>query len=129
MARFQRGWLRIVERKKGRVWQLRYNPIDPATGKKRDSAIIVGVLVDFPTESACWREVDRQRLTNKINQPEIQSRLRFRQIADFYLNHQVFGELAHTTQNLHRHIINDYLVARWADTFALGLRGLVIEVC
>jgi len=109
------------------MWQLRYNAIDPATGKKKESAIIVGVLVDFPTESACWREVDRQRLTDKINQPEIQSRLRFRQIADFYLNHKVFGELAHTTQYLHRHIINDYLVARWADKFALELRGLVIE--
>src|SRR5713226_1496959 len=127
MARFQRGWLRIVKRKEGRMWQLRYNAIDPATGKKKESAIIVGVLVDFPTESACWREVDRQRLTDKINQPEIQSRVRFRQIADFYLNHKVFGELAHTTQYLHRHIINDYLVARWTDKFALELRGLVIE--
>src|SRR2546426_669581 len=68
MARFQRGWLRIVKRKEGRMWQLRYNAIDPATGKKKESAIIVGVLVDFPTESACWREVDRQRLTDKIKQ-------------------------------------------------------------
>jgi integrase len=43
------------------------------------------------------------------------------------LNHKVFGELAHTTQYLHRHIVNDYLVVRWADKFALELRGLAIE--
>jgi hypothetical protein len=100
MARFQRGWLRIVGRKQGRMWQLRYNAIDPATGEKKEQTTIVGSLADFPNESSCWREVDRQRLTDKINQPEIQSRLRFRQIADFYLNHRVFGDLAHTTLTL-----------------------------
>src|SRR5260370_33569784 len=109
------------------MWQIRYSTIDPATGRKKESTAIVGVLVDFPTESACWREVDRQRLTDRINQPEIQTRVRFRQIADFYLNHKVFGELAHTTQYLHRHIINDYLVARCGDKFALEVRRLSIE--
>jgi integrase len=127
MARFQRGWLRIVERKQGRMWQLRYNAVDPATGEKKEQTTVVGLLADFPNESSCWREVDRQRLTERINQPEIQSRLRFRQIADFYLNHKLFGELAHTTQYLHRHIVNDYLAARWADKLALELRGLAIE--
>jgi hypothetical protein len=32
-----------------------------------------------------------------------------------------------TTQYLHRHIIDAYLVARWADEFALELRGLAVE--
>jgi hypothetical protein len=125
--RFQRGWLRVVQRKQGRMWQLRHNAIDPATGKKKESTIIVGSLADFPTESSCWREVDRQRLTEKINRPTSQRKFRFRSIADFYLNHKVFSELAHTTQYLHRHIINDYLIARWADEFALDLRGVVFE--
>src|SRR5882762_515694 len=127
MARFQRGWLRVVDRKLGRMWQLRYNAIDPATGHNKEQTIIVGSLNDFPTESACWPEVERQRLTDKINQPEIQNKLRFRQVADLYLHHKVFGELAHTTQYLHRHIINDYLVDRWGGKFALDLRGLAIE--
>jgi integrase len=127
MARYQRGWLRVVERKQGRMWQLRYNTVDPANGKKKEQTTIVGSLASFPTESACWREADRQRLTEKINQPEVQTKLRCRQIADFYMNHTVFGELAHTTQYLHKHVINDYLVARWADEFALELRGLAVE--
>jgi len=127
MARYQRGWLRVVERKQGRRWQLRYNTVDPANGKKKERTTIIGSLADFPTESACWREVDRQRLNEQINQPRSGDKLRFRQIADFYLNHKVFGELAHTTQYLHKHVINDYLVARWVDEFALELRGLAVE--
>jgi integrase len=109
------------------MWQLRYNAINPATGRKKESTIVVGALVEFPTESSCWREVERQRLTDKINQPEIQSKERFRRLADFYLNHKVFGELAHTTQYLHNHIINDYLVERWGNEFALEMRGLAVE--
>ena len=127
MTRFQRGWLRVVHRKQGRMWQLRFNKVDPATGNRKEQTTIVGSLTDFPTESACWREIDRQRLIERINQPEIQTKLRFRQVADFYLNHRVFSELAHTTQYLHSHIINAYLVARWADEFALELRGLAVE--
>jgi len=61
MAHFQRGWLRVVDRKQGRMWQLRYNTIDAATGNKKEQTTVVGSLADFPTESACWREVDRQR--------------------------------------------------------------------
>lgn len=67
MARYQRGWLRVVERKQGRMWQLRYNTVDPVNGKKKERATIVGSLADFPTESACWREVDRQRALPDTN--------------------------------------------------------------
>ncbi len=57
------------------MWQLRYNKVDPATGNRKEQTTIVGRLTDFPTESACWREIDRQRLIERINQPEIQTKL------------------------------------------------------
>src|SRR5664280_62109 len=127
MARYQRGWLRVVERKQGRIWQLRYNAVDPMNGAKKERTVIVGSLADFPTKSACWQEVDRRRLNERINQPSGGAKLRLRQLADFYLSHKVFGQLAHTTQYLHKHVINDYLLARWADETALDLWGLAIE--
>ena len=68
MTRFQRGWLRVVHRKQGRMWQLRFNKVDPATGNRKEQTTIVGSLTGFPTESACWREIDRQRLIERINQ-------------------------------------------------------------
>lgn len=127
MARYQRGWLRVVERKQGRMWQLRYNAVDSVSGKKKERATISGSLADFPTESACWREVDRQRLNEQINQPRSDDKLRFRQIADFYLNSDAFRKLAHTTQYCYRHIVKDYLVPRWGDQFAVDIKSLAVE--
>ena len=71
-------------------------PLESDTSKER--AKIIGTLADFPTESSCWREIDRQRLIEKINQPQIDDKLRFRHIAEFYLNSDGFQKLAPTTQ-------------------------------
>jgi hypothetical protein len=46
MARYQRGWLRVVERKQGRMWQLRYNAVDPVNGKKKERARLGGCVLD-----------------------------------------------------------------------------------
>jgi hypothetical protein len=105
----QRGWLRVLERKQGRMWQLRYNVIDTMSAKKKERTRIVGPLADLRTEPACWREVDRQRLNEHINQPQSGHNLRFRHIADFYLSSDAFLKLAPTTQYCYRHIVSDYL--------------------
>jgi integrase len=109
------------------MWQLRYNVVDSVSGKKKERATIIGSLADFRTESACWREVDRQRLSEQINQPRSGDKLRFRQIAEFYLNGDTFRKLAHTTQYCYRHIIDDYLLPRWGDQFAVDIKGLAVE--
>ncbi len=69
--RYQRGWLRVVERKQGRMWLLRYYAVDPVNGKKQERSQIIGSLTDFRTESACWREVDRQKLSKRLTSPGI----------------------------------------------------------
>src|ERR1700719_650645 len=127
MGRYQRGWLRVVERKQGRMWQLRYYAVDLVNGKKKEKSQIIGSLVDFRTESACWREIDRRRLTEQINRPRSQDNLRFRHIADFYLNSDAFRKLAHTTQYCYRHIINDYLIPHWGNQFAVEIKSLAVE--
>ena len=127
MGRYQRGWLRVVERKQGRAWQFRYYGIDPVSGKKQERSKIIGTLGDFPTESKCWHEIDRQRLVEKINQPQADDKLRFRHIAEFYLNSDAFQKLASTTQYCYRHIVNDYLVPAWGDQFAVDIKSLAVE--
>lgn len=125
--RYQRGWLRVVERKQGRMWQFRYYVIDSMSGNKKERAQIIGTLADFPTESTCWREIDRQRLIEKINQPQTDDKLRFRHIAEFYLNSEAFQKLAPTTQYCYRHIVKDYLVRAWGDQFAVDIKSLAVE--
>jgi len=127
MGRYQRGGLRLVERKQGRMWQFRYYVVDSMSRKKKERAKIIGTLADFPTESKCWCEIDRQRLVEKINQPQTDGKLRFRHIAEFYLNSEAFNKLAPTTQYCYRPIVNDYLGPAWGDQFAVGLKSLAVE--
>jgi len=109
------------------MWQLRYNAVDPTSGRKKERATIIGSLADFPTESACWREVDRQRLSEQINQPRPTDRLTFHRIAHFYLESDAFRRLAHTTQYCYRHIVDDYLVPKWGDQFTVDIKSLAVE--
>jgi integrase len=127
MLGYQRGALRIIERKQGRMWQFRYYVIDSGSGKKRERSEVIGSCADFPTESACRREIDRRHLVEKINQPQIDDKLRFRQIADFYLNSEAFGKLAHTTRYCYKHIIDDYIVPHWGEQFAVDIKSLAVE--
>jgi hypothetical protein len=51
----------------------------------------VGLLRDFPTEKAAWREVDRLGLLVRINSEESGTRIRFDALAEHYLKAD-FGE-------------------------------------
>jgi integrase len=127
MLGYQRGCLRVIEHKQGRMWQFRYYVIDSRSGNKKERSEVIGSLADFPTESACRREIDRRHLIDKINQPQTDDKLRFRYIAEFYLNSDAFRKLAHTTRYCYKHIIDDYLVPHWGDQFAVDIKSLAVE--
>lgn len=126
--KYQRGWLRVVDRKEGEAWQLRYNAIDP-DGVRREKTSIIGLLTKFPSRSDAWLEVDRLGLGYRINGARVPEpdKARFRDIAAFYLNHNTFTRLAKTTQYTYRHIINDILLAEWGDSYAVDLDPVDIE--
>jgi hypothetical protein len=87
---YQRGSIRIVSRKGGDVWMLRYR-LNTADGKRKENTLPVGLLRDFPTEKAAWREVDRLGLLIRINSEESATRIRFNTLAEYYLKAD-FGE-------------------------------------
>jgi hypothetical protein len=66
-SRFQRGCLRQENRRDGKVWKLRYYTVRSEDGSRVQRTLFVGYVKDFLTESDASREVDRQRLTEKIN--------------------------------------------------------------
>jgi hypothetical protein len=69
---------------------LRYYAVRPDDGGTGERTLFVGYVNDFPTESDAWREVDRQRLTEKINDPTLRGgRLAFRQIAQHYVENDL----------------------------------------
>src|ERR1035441_10798652 len=81
---YQRGSLRLVSRKSEDVWMLRFR-LNSADGSRKENTLPVGLLRDFPTEKAAWREVDRLGLLVRINSEGSGTRIRFDAHAEFYL--------------------------------------------
>ncbi len=117
--RYQKGCLRQENRKNGKVWKLRHYAIRAEDGRRVERTLSVGYVKDFPTESDAWREVDRQHLTDKINDPTLQgANATFRQIAEDYierdlLNVDAIKPKAETTISCYQHVIRHYLIDRW----------------
>jgi hypothetical protein len=109
-SRFQRGRLRQENRRDGKVWKLRYYTVRSEDGSRVQRTRFVGYVKDFLTESDAWREVDRQRLTEKINNSTLRTgKLTFRQIAEHYidndlLNPDVIKPKAQTTKDCYKHV-------------------------
>src|ERR1700722_13907160 len=81
---YQRGSLRVVSRKGGDVWMLRYR-LNTADGSRKENTLPIGLLSDLPTEKAAWREVDRLGLLVRINCEGSGISIRFDALAEFYL--------------------------------------------
>jgi integrase len=127
---YQRGSLRIVSRKGGDVWMLRYR-LNTADGQRKENALPVGLVRDFPSEKAAWREVDRLGLLVRINSEESATRIRFNTLAEYYLKAD-FGEDAVRPKSANtipivEHYVRDYLIARWGNELASDIGPLEIQ--
>jgi hypothetical protein len=115
---FQRGSLKQVPRKEGETWMLRYRVMN-AEGRRVEHTLPVGLVRDFPSEKAAWREVDRLGLAVRINEAPDSGRIRFDQLAEHYLKAD-FGPDAvrpkseGTVLNIN-HIVRDILVPRFGQ--------------
>ena len=126
MVRFQRGSLRIEERKAGPTWVLRHYVTRKSDGKRVEHKLPIGLVRDFKTESAAWAEVGRQHLSRQINEPVSRGRVTFSDIAHHYVKSEL-PERARSTAYLHRHIIHDFLIPRWGKNVAVGIKPLDVE--
>ena len=127
---YQRGSLRRVFRKGGDVWMLRYR-VNTADGGRKENTSPVGLLRDFPTEKAAWREVDRLGLLVRINSEESGTRIRFDALAEYYLKAD-FGEDAVRPKSVNtipivEHYVRHYLIARWGNELAGDIGPLEIQ--
>ena len=127
---YQRGSLRLVSRKGGDVWMLRYR-LNTADGSRKENTLPVGLLRDLPTEKAAWREVDRLGLLVRINSEESGTRIRFDTLAEYYLKAD-FGDDAVRPKSVNtipivEHYVRDYLIARWGNELASDIRPLEIQ--
>ena len=82
---YQRGSLKKVPRKEGDTWVLRYR-VATADGRRVENTLPIGLVRDFPSEKAAWREVDTLGLLVRINSDApAPGRIRFDALAEHYL--------------------------------------------
>src|ERR1700733_12630711 len=133
MARFQRGSLRVESRKNGDTWVLRYFTTREVDGRRVEHTLGVGLVRDFPSESAAWREVECQGINQQINRAGFRGRTTFADLAHHYMQNELTEQAdtvdpkAYTTIYIYRHILNDYLIPRWGKRAALSIEPLEIE--
>ena len=70
---------------------LRYFVARQPDGKRVEHKLAVGLARNLPTQSAAWKQVEKQHLQSQINQPEWKTRVTFADLARHYMEHQ-FGE-------------------------------------
>jgi integrase len=131
MARFQRGSLRVESRRNGENWVLRYFVTRDSDGRRVEHKIPIGLVHNFPTESAAWAEVERQHL--QLNEPDFKPRITFAHLAQHFMTHEL-GEQSetadpksHTTIAGYKRILKNRCIDRWGKRTALSLEPLEIE--
>jgi integrase len=131
-ARYQRGCLRQEQRKNGWVWKLRHYAVRAKDGKRVEQTLFVGYVRDFPTESDAWREVDRQLLTDRINNNNPhEHNATFQQIAQHFEDNElsnpgVIAPKADTTKYCYKLVIRR-LVDRWGSRPAIDISPREVE--
>jgi len=127
---YQRGSLKVVPRKAGDTWVLRYR-VERADGRRVENAIPVGLVRDFPHERDAWLEVDKLALSLRINDAPAPGRTGFAALAEHYLKAD-FGDDAvrpksENTAVIVRHIVRHYLTPRFGDETAEDIKPLDIQ--
>ncbi len=119
---YQRGSLKKVPRKEGETWVLRYR-VATADGRRVENTLPIGLVRDFPSEKAAWREVDTLGLLVRINSDApAPGRIHFASLAEHYLRAD-FGQDAvrpkteGTTANTQQ-IVRQHLITRWGNESA-----------
>jgi integrase len=126
----QRGSLRVVKRKRGDTWVLRYR-VTGSDDRRVENTIPVGLVRDFPKEKDAWREVYKLGLLVRINDSPLPGRIRFNALAEHYLKldfgvDAVRPKTERTILNTQQ-IVRAYLVPRWGTEIADEIKPIEIQ--
>ena len=128
---YQRGSLKKVPRKEGDTWVLRFR-VGSADGRRVENTLPIGLVRDFPSEKAAWREVDRLGLFVRINSDATAlSRIHFAALAEHYLKAD-FGADAVRPKPKERPAIDTQRcpgvpLPRWGNEIADDIKPLEIQ--
>jgi integrase len=119
----QRGWLTRAERKKGDVWLHHFYFTRDMDGKRVETCRTVGLVSKYPREAEVWAEVERTSQGSIEGNP---GRMSVNQLAASYKKVEMPNK-AQSTQELHRHILDNYILVRWGKHYVDEVRVLEIK--
>ncbi len=122
----QRGWLTKHHTKRnGLTWVYHCYRDKPETGKRVENTVTIGSVSTFARAKDAWAEVERRYLQPDAAQNKL-GRVTFRELVENYRK-KSFSRLAITTQPITAHILDDYLIPRWGESFAPDIDPDAIE--
>ncbi len=122
----QKGWLtKFVSKRNGWTWVYHFYRDNPETGKRVENTVTLGPVSRFPRKKDAWDEVERRHLTPNDGQDVI-GRVKFAELVANY-RQKSLSKLRITTQGTTAHILDNYLLPRWGDSFALEINPDNIE--
>ena len=89
-------------------------------GKRVETCRTVGLVDNFPRESDAWAEV---KLRHQVG---ILGRMTIAALVESYKATEL-PQKAHTTQNLHKQILEDYVLVRWSKAYVDEVRVLELK--
>ena len=121
-----RGWLtKFQSKRSGTIWVFHWRRIKPSTGELAETTCNIGPVAQFPREKDAWAEVERRQLTPNSGKALL-GRITLHELVASYRK-KSFNKLRITTQTITNHILDDYLLPRWGDSFALEINPDDIE--
>ena len=90
-----------------------------------EATVTIGAVARFATEKAARGEAERRNLQPGSAQNK-NGRVTFRELVENYRK-KAFHKLSITTQAITAHILDDYLLPRWSEKFALDIEPDQIE--
>lgn len=120
MADRGKGWLTKVHRKKGDVWLHHFYVTRDLDGKRVETCCTVGLVSKFSRKTDAWAEVERRR------QVGFAGRMTIAALVESYQRVEL-PHKAYSTQELHKKILNDYIIVRWGGTYVDEVRVLELK--
>jgi integrase len=131
MAHYQCGSLKVVQRKEGPTWELRFRVTRPGDGRRVENTEWIGLVRDFPTESKARREVGRRELLVKINADVATGRIKLAALAEHYLKVELGADAVRpksaTTIPIIKHYVRNYIVPRFGKEAADDIKPLAVQ--
>jgi len=122
-TRYQFGWLRRKPRRRGPdVWVWVHRSKGP-DGKSKENAVIVGNVVQYPTEAEAWRATEGLRLA--VNSPQRNEEITFNAVIDRYLREKL--PKRHSTGSKYRSWLTHHVQPKWGSVPIRNVKPLLVE--